>query len=228
MKDVELEEPTPCVYDHQFKEEEMGSVGELSKFCSQIVLKCSYLARTGRPDILWSVNCLQIHLPHATSSHAQSFHSTNNMWLKAQVVFFELRSQNTHFIHASWLTLCCTRHRAPTSPVLFSYTSPTPCLLSTHPLIHCEDPRQDGTSSEYQPLKGYEPKRIELNRTLFNLCNQEIDDQDDIEEIGVKPMSYSQSLIHSAYGSAESIATPPDSITKDAGFTTVYRSIGET
>ena len=28
----------------------------MSKVCSQIVLKCLYLARIGRPDILWSVN----------------------------------------------------------------------------------------------------------------------------------------------------------------------------
>ena len=40
------------------KEEEHGSVGELSTVCSQIVLKCPYLARVGRPDILWSVNKL--------------------------------------------------------------------------------------------------------------------------------------------------------------------------
>ena len=46
------------MYDHHFKEEEMKSVGELSKECSQIVLKCLYLARIGRPDILWSVNKL--------------------------------------------------------------------------------------------------------------------------------------------------------------------------
>ena len=36
----------------------MKSVGELSKVCSQIVLKCLYLARIGRPHILWSVNKL--------------------------------------------------------------------------------------------------------------------------------------------------------------------------
>ena len=36
----------------------MKCVGELSKVCSQIVLKCLYLARIGRPDILWSVNKL--------------------------------------------------------------------------------------------------------------------------------------------------------------------------
>ena len=36
---------TPCIDDHHFKEEEMKSVGELSHVCSQIVLKCLYLAR---------------------------------------------------------------------------------------------------------------------------------------------------------------------------------------
>ena len=49
---------TPCLDDHHFKEEELGSVGELSKLCSQTVLKCLYLARIGGPDILWSVNTL--------------------------------------------------------------------------------------------------------------------------------------------------------------------------
>ena len=34
----------------------MKSVGELPQVCSQIVLKCLYLARIGRPDIVWSVN----------------------------------------------------------------------------------------------------------------------------------------------------------------------------
>ena len=44
--------------DHHFKEEEMKTVGELSQVCSQIVLKYLYLARIGRPDILFSVNKL--------------------------------------------------------------------------------------------------------------------------------------------------------------------------
>ena len=38
-----------CIDDHHFKEEEAKSVGELSNTCSQIVLKCLYLARIGRP-----------------------------------------------------------------------------------------------------------------------------------------------------------------------------------
>ena len=49
---------TPCIDDHHCKEEELKSVGELSQVCSQFVLKCLYLARIGRPDILWSVNKL--------------------------------------------------------------------------------------------------------------------------------------------------------------------------
>ena len=49
---------TPCIDDHHFKEEEMKSVGALSQVCSDIVLKCLYLPRIGRPDILWSVNKL--------------------------------------------------------------------------------------------------------------------------------------------------------------------------
>ena len=44
---------TQCLDDHQFREEENGSVGELSTVCSHIVLKCLHLARIGRPDVLW-------------------------------------------------------------------------------------------------------------------------------------------------------------------------------
>ena len=59
---------TPCIDDRHFKEEEMKSVGELSQVCSQIVLKCLYLARIGRPDILWSVNKLARSLTKCTKA----------------------------------------------------------------------------------------------------------------------------------------------------------------
>ena len=49
---------TLCLDDYHFKKEVLESVGELSKVCSQIVLRCLYLAQIGRPDILWSVNKL--------------------------------------------------------------------------------------------------------------------------------------------------------------------------
>ena len=47
---------TPLIDDHNFKEEELKFAGELSNTFSQIILKCLYLARIGRPDILWAVS----------------------------------------------------------------------------------------------------------------------------------------------------------------------------
>ena len=51
LRDDRYKVATPCMDDHQFKEEENGSVGDLSTVCSQMVLKCLYLARIGRLDI---------------------------------------------------------------------------------------------------------------------------------------------------------------------------------
>ena len=48
----------PCMDDLNSKKKKNESVGELSTVCSQIVVKCQYLARIGRLDILWSVNKL--------------------------------------------------------------------------------------------------------------------------------------------------------------------------
>ena len=62
---------TPCIDDHHFKEEEMKSVGELSKVCSQIVLKFLYLALIGGPDIPWSVNKLARAVTKRTSACAR-------------------------------------------------------------------------------------------------------------------------------------------------------------
>ena len=69
---------TPCFNDHQFKEEEIGSVGELSTVCSHIVLKCLYLARIGRPDILWSVNKLARAITTWTESCDKSLERLNS------------------------------------------------------------------------------------------------------------------------------------------------------
>ena len=47
---------TPCMGDHQFREEEIGLFWELPTVCSQMFLKCLYLARIGRPEKFWPVN----------------------------------------------------------------------------------------------------------------------------------------------------------------------------
>ena len=81
-------------------------------------------------------------------------------------------------------------------PLLHATLSTSSPSLSLLPLLCCcrllltqtccEDPRRDGTSTEYPSSTGYEPKRVELNRILVKPQNQRIDDQDDIEELGVK------------------------------------------
>ena len=43
---------TPCLDDRLLKKEELEPVGELSKVCSQIVLKCLHLAQLDGQDIL--------------------------------------------------------------------------------------------------------------------------------------------------------------------------------
>ena len=124
------------------------------------------------------------------------------------------------------VSTCASQHTEHQHNFSFTYlsSSPNPDLLSTHPFIHCEDPRRDGTSTEFHSSIGYEPKRIELNRILVNPQNQIIDDLDVVEAIGVKLLSYCQSLIHSAYDWATSIATPPDSDLEDEQLRTMLAS----
>ena len=56
-------------------------------------------------------------------------------------VMFHLAPHNTLNTSTSSLS--------PSSPVLLSSSSLNPDLLSTHPFIHCGDPRQDCTSTEF-------------------------------------------------------------------------------
>ena len=46
---------TPCIDNHYFKEEELKSVGDLSKVCSQMFLKCVSWHEL-EDDVLCSVN----------------------------------------------------------------------------------------------------------------------------------------------------------------------------
>ena len=73
---------TPCIDDHHFKEEESKSVGQLSKVCSQIVLKCLYLARVGRPDILWFVNELARSITIWTTIISFDLLHSSYMWIQ--------------------------------------------------------------------------------------------------------------------------------------------------
>ena len=141
------------------------------------------------PEILSSLaidwGCRQMHLPHATFSHEQSLHSTDDMcaWLK-----FELRPKRGFHPRVMF-------HFAPHSVEFVD-------LSDSRPVVHASIyPRKihgrmalPRNSTLPQVMS---PKGSSSTGPCFNLSNQRIDDHDGIEEIGVKPLSYSQSLIHS-------------------------------
>ena len=77
-----LKVATPCINDHQFKEEEMGSVGELSKVCSQIV-----------PNMLARVDTKLVDLRAFFAPDAQLvwFHSLITQMITDIIVMWETR-----------------------------------------------------------------------------------------------------------------------------------------
>ena len=126
--------------------------------------------------------------------------------------------QNASSIHASCSTLRLAAHWTPALVLsrlsLSCYCRPRLQTQTCCPRIHLSIVKihgEDSTSTEFHTFTSYEPKTIELNKILVKPQSQITDDPDDTEEIGVKLLSYSQSLVHSASDSAESIATPPDS-----------------
>ena len=130
---------TPCIDDHHFKEEELKSVGELSDVCSLMVLKCLYLARIGRPDILWSVNKLArsitkwtkvcdkrlnrlISYIHHTCEYKQYCHVGNTAdWdcFKTPILQEILRIQNLRQVE-HWAFLEVTSHISTTKAISWS------------------------------------------------------------------------------------------------------------
>ena len=49
---------TPCIDDHQLLPEDDHKRGVLKEASAKIVLKCLYVARMNRTDLLWAVNSL--------------------------------------------------------------------------------------------------------------------------------------------------------------------------
>ena len=77
----------------------------------------------------------------------------------------------------------CTSSLSPTSPIFQSFSPTQSGPLSYDLYVHCDDPRRsDGitkstTPTGYEPKliapEDLEPKKIELDRTVFNQSNQE-------------------------------------------------------
>ena len=84
-KHVILEEEE--THDRPNQKGRKGKKDELPEVCSQFVLKCLYLARIGRHDILWSVNKLARSITKWTQACDRRFarlisyiHHTNDFW----------------------------------------------------------------------------------------------------------------------------------------------------
>ena len=53
---------TSCSDDLHFTKKKIGQCWKIIERCSQIVLTCQYLARIGRPDMLWTMDHLAMSL----------------------------------------------------------------------------------------------------------------------------------------------------------------------
>ena len=94
---------TPCIDDHHFKEEELKPVEEMSKVCSQIVLKCLYLARIGRLDIPWSVNKLACEILPANPQELYLLGRELGLMLNQEKIALRLSSvEETDPSSSSW------------------------------------------------------------------------------------------------------------------------------
>ena len=99
----------PCLDVHQFKKEELDSVGGLSAVFSQFCLESLFLARIGRPDILWSVNNLARSVSKWTEACDQRLarliscvHHTNDY---RQYLMWETRHSIADWVWFKTLTL---------------------------------------------------------------------------------------------------------------------------
>ena len=60
--------------DHQMLDEDFQVTGKLSPIAARIVLKCLYLARHNRPDIIWTVNHLSRNVNKWTLADDKRLH----------------------------------------------------------------------------------------------------------------------------------------------------------
>ena len=93
---------TPCIDDHQFKEEELGYAGELPNVCLQIVLKCMFLARIGRRDIVWSVNIKARAVTKWTRACDRRLGSFDFSYTTTQVNLSNIVMRETRHNNADW------------------------------------------------------------------------------------------------------------------------------
>ena len=165
--------------------------------------------------------CVSTHTLHSliTFHHANMRGSSRRFCVPK--TFCHPRVMSRSLPHLTLTT--STSSLSPTSPIL----QPSPPthgkrLLPHDPYMSCDDSRRSDGSTEILSPTGYEPKviepedlepeRIELNKNLGPDLDQTRDrimgddcqspiteDMDEFGKIGVKSLSYNQSLMHSGY-----------------------------
>ena len=170
--------------------------------------------------------CRQIHLTDATLSRVQSLHRSHNTnacvhWLKGLRAPDELCAKNIHSStrHVSPCASQYTEHQHKFSLFYLSCVTVVP-LLPTHT---CCSRAQLSTVKIHgrmvllrnsTPPQVMSPKGSSSTGLWSTQKNQIINEQDYIQEIGVQLLSCSQSLIHSAYDSAEALRRHPTRTSK--------------
>ena len=112
-------------------------MGELSKVCSQIVLKCLYLARIGRPDIPWSLNELARSITKWTKacdkrlSRLISYihHTCEYKQSTKGVLENRLKDQSFHLVH--WLSITLSLRKTSQESINLERTSHLDCSSDT-------------------------------------------------------------------------------------------------
>ena len=123
---------TPCIDDHHVKEEEMVSVGELWKVCSQIVLKCMYLALIGRPDILWSVNKLARSITNWTKACDKH--------LARLISYIHHTCEHRQYCHVGHTAQQCSEFQSYFKTLILQETLKTQCQHQGESYVHVRKP----------------------------------------------------------------------------------------
>ena len=89
----------PCFDDHQKEPDDLGIVGEVSETCSQIVLEFLYLARIGRPDPLWPVNCW--------ARSVTKWNQACDLRLARLISYIHQKFDHKHYCHVGNQTIHC-------------------------------------------------------------------------------------------------------------------------
>ena len=106
--------------------------------------------------VVFSVDRYTCRTPHFHMYSHSTDHTTQMTCAQRLREFLRVKTGHSSTRHGSSLLHATMSTSSPslssTSLVLLSSSSRNSDLLSTYPILHCEDPRQDGTSTEDQLL----------------------------------------------------------------------------